>query len=355
MNLEELRKQIDDLDQRLIDLIAERMKIVRQIGEEKQVAGNAIEDRAREKTVIERVRRLAEARQLNPAEVEKIFQRIFYVSKETQGATVAFQGETGSFAEEAGASFFGPAARLKGYDSLEDVFQTVEKDENQFAIVPVENSLEGSITRTYDLLLDSRLNVSGEIQLRVVQCLIGLPAARLELIKEVCSHPQALGQCKTFLRRMGWKQNATSNTAGSVKLIKELSEVKNAAIASERAAQIYGMKVLAQGIEDNPNNFTRFFILSRQEAPPTGNDKTSLVFTVKHTPGALYDALKALAEKKTNMTRIESRPTRQKAWEYNFYVDLEGHRNDQSVKDALAELEKHAIFVRILGSYAKSN
>jgi chorismate mutase/prephenate dehydratase len=355
VSLEKLRKQIDNLDQRLVDLIAERMAVIREIGKEKLETGSPIEDRLREQAVLERVKLLAESKDLNPAEIEKIYQRLFYISKEMQGATVAFQGETGAYSEEAASHFFGPAARLRPSENLEDVFQAVEKDDVRYGLVPVENSLEGSIPRTYDLLLDSKLSVCGETQLRIVHCLIGLPETRLDLIKEVYSHPQALGQCKNFLRQMGWKQNPATDTAGSVKFIKEQDDLKKAAIASARAAQIYGMQILVHGIEDNDRNYTRFFVLSKQDAPPSGNDKTSLVFSVKHSPGALYDALKALADKKTNLTRIESRPTRQKAWEYNFYVDVEGHRQDQTVKDALQELEKHTIFVKILGSYPRAS
>jgi chorismate mutase/prephenate dehydratase len=152
---------------------------------------------------------------------------------------------------------------------------------------------------------------------------------------------------------MGWKPTPAYDTAGSVKMIKENNLTDKAAIASARAAEIYGMKILVRGIEDNTNNYTRFFILSHQDAPPTGDDKTSIVFTVKHIPGALYDALKGLSAAKINLTRIESRPTRQKPWEYNFYVDIEGHREDPPIKKALKELEKSAVFLKVLGSYPR--
>jgi chorismate mutase / prephenate dehydratase len=355
VSLEELRKQIDDLDLRLIKLIAERMEIIREVRKEKLETGSPIEDRSREQAVLNKVKQFAEAHDLNPVEIEKIFQRIFYISKEAQGATVAFQGEPGAYSEEAAFSFFGPTARLKPCESLEDVFQAVERDETRYGLVPVENSLEGSIPRTYDLLLDSNLSVCGETQLRIVHCLIGLPEARLDTIHEVYSHTQALGQCKSFLRQIGWKQHPAADTAGSVKFIKEQGDMKKAAIASARAAEIYGMKILVRGIEDNDHNFTRFFILSKQDAWPSGKDKTSIVFSVKHKPGALFDALKALAEKRINLTRIESRPTRLKAWEYNFYVDVEGHRKDEAIQEALREMEKHTILLKILGSYPKAS
>ena len=353
MNLDELRKQIDELDSSIVKLIAERMKVTRDIGWEKKQSGQPIEDKAREKVVLERVKNLAQAENLNPEEIENIYQRIITASKEVQGVTVAFQGEAGAYSEEAAYKFFGTAAQLKPCESLEEVFQVVEKGNVQYGMVPVENSLEGSISRTYDLLLDSNLKVAGETELRIIHCLIGLPEAQIDSIEEVFSHPQALGQCKNFLRQMGWKLTSAYDTAGSVKMIKENKMTHKAAIASARAAEIYGMKVLARGIEDNTNNYTRFFILSRQATAPSGNDKTSIVFTVKHKPGALYDALKELASRKLNLTKIESRPTRQKPWEYNFYVDFEGNQEDKPIQDALQSLEEATIFVKILGSYPK--
>jgi chorismate mutase / prephenate dehydratase len=351
--LDDLRKQIDDLDGLIVNLIAERMKVTREIGQEKEQSGKAVEDKTREKIVLERVRRLAAAANLNPEEIEKVYQRIISASKEVQSSTIAFQGEVGAYSEEAAYQFFGDSARLKPCESLEEVFQTVENAEVQYGLVPVENSSEGSIPRTYDLLLDSSLKVSGETELRIVHCLIGLPESTIDSIKEVYSHPQALGQCKAFILKMGWKTNPTYDTAGSVKIIKENRLLEKAAIASARAAEIYGMKILVKGIEDNARNFTRFFILAKQSLEPTGNDKTSIVFTAKHKPGALYDALKELADKKLNLTKIESRPTRQKPWEYNFYVDVDGHYLDKPVQDALRSLEEVAVFVKILGSYPR--
>ena len=267
---------------------------------------------------------------------------------------VAFQGERGAYSEEAAFHFFGASIQVKPCESLDDVFKVVEKGEVQFGIVPVENSLEGSISRVYDLLLDSTLKVCGETELRVVHCLIASPGTRLDSVKRVYSHPQALGQCQSFLKHLGGELVPTYDTAGSVKMLKEKGIIDGAAIASARAAEIYGMPILAQAIEDTPNNFTRFFILAKQDSPPTGNDKTSIVFSVKHRPGALYGFLKKLASKNINLTKIESRPTRQKPWEYNFYLDFEGHREDEAADEVLDNLEKTALFVKVLGSYPKA-
>ena len=218
----------------------------------------------------------------------------------------------------------------------------------------MENSLEGSISRSYDLLLESNLRVTGELELRISHCLIANPGASLDKIRRVYSHPQALGQCRSFLTHLGVELVPTYDTAGSVKMIKEQCLTDGAAIASARAAEIYGMPILARGIEDNPHNFTRFFILSRLDSPPTGNDKTSIVFSVRDKPSALYEFLREFAERHINLTKIESRPTRHKPWEYNFYLDFEGHREDKAAREVIARLDESALFLKILGSYPRS-
>ncbi|OGO20427.1 MAG: hypothetical protein A2144_04520 [Chloroflexi bacterium RBG_16_50_9] len=271
-----------------------------------------------------------------------------------QGVTVAFQGETGAYSEGAAIQFFGHSVSLKPCESLEDAFRNVELGEVQYGIIPIENSLEGSISRAYDLLLDSSLRVCGETEFRVSHCLIANPGTKLESIKKVYSHSQALGQSQAYIRHMKFEVIPTYDTAGSVKMIKEKGITDGAAIASARAAEIYGMEILAREIEDNPNNFTRFFVLAKQDSPPSGNDKTSIVFAVKHKPGALYEFLKELANHKLNLTKIESRPTRQKPWEYNFYLDFEGHREDKVPSEVLERVKDFAIFVKVLGSYPKA-
>jgi len=354
MSLEDLRKKIDEADAKIAQLIAERIKIAQEIGKEKQRQGAQLEDREREKKVLENVRRIARDMNLNQEDIESIYQQIVTVSKRKQGIVVAFQGEIGAYSEEAALHFFGPSIHVKACESLDDVFKAVEQDETQFGVVPVENSLEGSISRTYDLFLDSSLKVCGETGLRVAHCLIASQKSRLDLIKRVYSHPQALGQCQAFLKHLNCELIPTYDTAGSVKMIKEQGITDGGAIAGARAAEIYGMKVIAKEIEDNPNNFTRFFILSKQDSPPTGNDKTSIVFSVKHKPGTLYEFLKEFAARNISLTKIESRPTRRKPWEYNFYLDFEGHREDKEPREALGNLEGISLFIKVLGSYPKA-
>ena len=354
MSLEELRKKIDEADTQIVRLIAERIRIAVEIGGEKKKEGKQIEDLKRERRVLENVKRIAREERISQEGIGGIYHQIMSVAKSVEGMTVAFQGELGAYSEEAAFQFFGSSIPVKPCESLDDVFQVVEQGKVQFGIVPIENSLEGSISRVYDLLLDSPIRVSGETELRVVHCLIASPETRLDLIKRIYSHPQALGQCQTFLKHLGCELIPTYDTAGSVKIIKERGITDGAAIASTRAAEIYGMQILAREIEDNPNNFTRFFILAKQDSPPTGNDKTSIVFSVKHKAGALYEFLRKLASENINLTKIESRPTRQKPWEYNFYLDFEGHREDKLAQETLANLEETAIFVKVLGSYPKA-
>jgi len=357
MSLEELRKKIDDVDGRIVRLIAERIKIAEDIGGLKKKQGNQIEDLNREKYVLENVSSIAEEMKLRPNDVIRIYRQIIIAAKNMEGIRVAFQGEKGAYSEEAAYQFFGPSIQVKPCETVDAVFNAVEKEGVQYGIVPIENSLEGSITRTYDMLLDSNIKVSGETMMRVIHCLIAAPGVNLNAIKKIYSHPQALGQCQRFLRNLGCESVSTYDTAGSVKMIKENGITDGAAIASARSAEIYGMHILEKGIEDTRNNYTRFFILSLEDAPRTGNDKTSIVFSVKHEPGALYNFLKILSARNMNLTKIESRPTRQKPWEYNFYLDFEGHHEDEDIKQTLKELEKSAIFLNVLGSYpiAKEN
>jgi len=354
MKMEDLRRKIDDADAKIVRLIVERMKIAAAIGEEKKKLGKQIVDAERERKVLEKVSSIARRENIRQEDIENIYQQIVTACRGIQSTGVAFQGEVGAYSEEAAFRFFGSSVQVKPCESLDDVFRVVGQGEFPFGIVPVENSLEGIISRVYDLLLESELRVYGEIELRVIHCLIAGQGARLDTIKRVYSHPQALGQCQAFLKHLDCELIPTYDTAASVRMIKAQGIVDGAAIAGARAAEIYGMKIIASEIEDNPHNFTRFFILSPQDSPPSGNDKTSVVFSVKHKPGALYDAIKAFAAKNINLTKIESRPTRQKAWEYNFYLDFEGHRQDNVAQEALANLEEASLFVKILGSYPKA-
>lgn len=267
---------------------------------------------------------------------------------------VAFQGEIGAYSEMAVHKYFGINVQVVPCKHFSDVFKNVEENKVDYGVVPIENSIEGSVNQVYDLFLEYDLKVCGEIILRIEHCLLANFNADLNSIKVVYSHPQALAQCSNFLEKLGCEIIPTYDTAGSVKIIKEKNTIDVAAIASERAAEIYGMKILARDIADMPDNYTRFFVISKEDAKPTGNDKTSIIFSLKHIPGSLYKALEEFALREINLTKIESRPTKLKPWEYNFYLDFEGHRNEQKCIEALNGLQRKATFIKILGSYPRA-
>lgn len=267
---------------------------------------------------------------------------------------VAFQGEKGAYSEMAVYKFFGKNVEVKPCRDFKDVFESVKKQETEYGVVPIENSLEGSVNQTYDLFLLYDLKVCGEVIIRVSHCLLANQGTSINQIKTVYSHPQALAQSRNFLEKSGWELIPTYDTAGSAKMLKEKGLKDAAAVASERAAEIYRLKILAREIEDNPNNYTRFFILSKTDAPITGKDKTSIIFSATHRPGSLYQAIGEFAKRNISLTRIESRPTKETPWEYNFYLDFEGHRTEPRCVEALEALQKYSVFVKILGSYPKA-
>lgn len=267
---------------------------------------------------------------------------------------VGFQGEHGAYSEAAIYSHFPSTVEAVPNKTIREVFNMIEAGVVDYGVVPVENSIEGSVYETYDMLLTSSVKVAGEVVLRVIHCLIALPGAKLTDIKRVFSHPQALGQCKGFIASLSVEPIVMYDTAGSVKLIKEKGMKDAAAVGSENAAQMYGMKILAKGIEDYGRNFTRFLVISKSEARRSKDSKTSVIFSVTHTPGSLYKAIQAFAKNGINLTKIESRPTRQRPWEYYFFLDFEGHREDGNCALVLGELAKKTVFLKVLGSYPRS-
>jgi prephenate dehydratase len=266
---------------------------------------------------------------------------------------IGFQGEHGAFSEQAVFQHFGPSVETVPSRTIREVFNLTEVGAIDSGVVPVENSIEGSISETYDMLLTSSVKVVGEVAVRVVHCLIALPSAKLSDIKVIYSHPQALAQCRNFVAGLGAEPRVAYDTAGSVKMIKDEGLVAAGAIASEKAAEIYGMKILRKGIEDYGRNFTRFLVISKNEGKRTGYSKTSVIFSVPHTPGSLYNVLEVFARAGINMTKIESRPTRQRPWEYYFFVDIEGHHKDREIAKAFAEIATKTVFLKVLGSYPR--
>ncbi len=266
---------------------------------------------------------------------------------------VAFQGERGAYSDEAVLALFGEVEVLP-CASLRAVFEAVAAGQADRGVVPVENSQAGSINETYDLLLAHTLYIVGEIDLRIRHCLLALPGQPLEAIRKVYSHPQALAQSEDFLQSHGLEAVPAYDTAGSAKMVAEQRLKEVAAVASRTAAHIYGLEVLVEGIETNPSNYTRFLALGSASLPSQPHCKTSIVFTTENVPGALHRALGVFATRAINLTKLESRPRRQAPWEYVFYVDFDGHQDEQLAATALADLAGVCTFVRVLGSYPKS-
>ncbi len=273
---------------------------------------------------------------------------------------IAFQGEHGAYSEQAVFDYFGEVESLP-CESFDAVFEAVNTGRSEAALIPIENSLAGSIHQNYDLLLRYDLRIVGEYLLRVRHCLIALPGVQKADIKKAISHPQALGQCAGYLRKRGIQAEAVYDTAGSVKMLKESGARDTAGVASRRAAEIYGMQILEEGIEDNAENYTRFLAIQKEAVVPAalseskgaGEAKTSIVFTLKNQPGSLFKAMSVFALRDIDLTKIESRPLQGKPWEYLFYIDFIGSAEEDRSKRALDHLSEYALTLRVLGSYPR--
>ena len=262
---------------------------------------------------------------------------------------VSFQGERGAYSEAASISFFGNELDTISCSTFADALKNTENGSSDYTVLPVENSLAGSVGESNDLLLSTKLHVVGEVYHRIHHCFIG--TGSLEDVDTVYSHPQALGQCRQFIQENSLKTIPSYDTAGSVKIIKDLNKNSIACIASKNAAKIFDVPVIQEGIEDNTNNYTRFLVFSKEASDKAENNKTSIIFSIKHEAGALYQIINEFHQNKINLTKIESRPNKNTSWEYNFYVDFEGHQDDPSIRDMLERLRNDSTFLKILGSY----
>lgn len=348
-----LRRQIDDLDDRILALLNERARLAQAIGHLKN--GNVYRPE-REAQVVRRLQ-AANTGPLPAEAVERLFREIMSACRALeQPLTVAYLGPTGTFSEAAAIKQFGHAVRGVPKASIDEVFQALERGEVQFGIVPVENSTEGAVNRTLDLLLTSPLKICGEVMLRVRQHLMRRAdavagEAGLEGIEVVYSHAQSLAQCHEWLNQnlpQARRIRVTSNGEAARMAAEDPSA---AAVAGELAAERHGLCIVARDIEDDPNNTTRFLVLSREDAAPSGRDKTSLVMSTKNRPGTLLELLTPFARNGISLTKLESRPVRNGLWEYVFFVDIEGHREDAVVREALAQVEPHTTLLKVLGSY----
>jgi prephenate dehydratase len=279
-------------------------------------------------------------------------------TNEAKNPRVAFQGEPGAFSGEAARKLLGHEVELIPCETFEKMFAEVEGGSSDYCLAPIENSLFGSVHQNYDLLLKHSLRIVGEINLRIIHNLIAAPGTKIDDVKRVYSHPVALGQCRRFLSgRPEMRPVAAYDTAGSVKLIMESREAGAAAIASAAAAEVYGARILAPGIEDDQVNFTRFLLLAREDAcaeTPPDADKTSIVFSLENRTGSLYRAMAVFALRDIDLLKIESRPLIGRPWEYSFYLDFIGAPTEPRVCNALAHLREFATSVKVLGSYKQA-
>ncbi len=264
---------------------------------------------------------------------------------------VAFQGIAGAYSEEVIRQFFGPQVESIPCRTLDDVFPAVENGVADYAMVPVENAVAGSVTRSYELLMERDLRIYAEAILHVRHMLLAIPGTKLDDVQRVRSHPQALAQCQRYLNRHGLESEPAFDTAGSARDLAAHPAPHVAVIAGALAAELYGLHVLASGIEDFPFNYTRFFVLSLDDPPRAQRTKTSLVFSTRHRPGALYQCLGEFATRNINLTKIESRPRLNRPWQYIFYLDFEGHCQDPECEAAIMGLLRRSSFVKLLGSY----
>ena len=348
-----IRKQIDEIDSKLVDLINKRARIALMIGKLKKESNGKIYIPSREKEVISNVLRNSPG--LMPKEsLLSIFNEILHSARALQSKLkIAYFGPEASFTHQAAIKNFGKYCDFIPAKSIGDVFQEVEKGRADYGVVPIENSTEGIVNHTFDLFIESDLNICSELNLRIEECLLS-NAPDLKSIKKVYSHPNPLAQCRVWLEvNLSWaKVIEAPSTSEAAKMVGEIKD--SAAIASSLAAELYRLKILARGIEDSKENYTRFLVIANQITGRSGSDKTSIMFSIKDRVGALHDMLLPFQKHKINLTKIESRPTKRKAWEYIFFIDLEGHVEDGKVKQAIEELEKQSVFLKILGSYPRA-
>lgn len=350
--LAQLRREIDAVDEEILALLGRRASVVREVGALK--GGKGVYRAEREADILRHVAARSAAAGALPAEgATAVFREIISACRALeQEIRVAYLGPQGTFSEQAVRQHFGHAVAAEPADTIDEAFRSAESGASQFAVAPAENSTEGAIGRTLDLLVTTPLRICGEIELRVRQNLLAR-APKLSAVKRVYSHAQSLAQCNGWLNRHlpGVERVQVGSNADAAR--RAAREKGAAAIAGEAAGERYKLKVLGRGIEDDPNNTTRFLVLGDADPAPTGKDRTSLVMSAENKPGSVHALLSPLAAHGVSMTRIESRPAKARSarWEYVFFIDVEGHQKDAKVAAALAELRQRAPFLKILGSY----
>jgi chorismate mutase/prephenate dehydratase len=349
MQLAQLRRKIDYLDKKIVALLNERTKIAVLISLLKRKSGKTVYSPEREREVLAKIK-LANKGPLSAPALEAVYREIMSCGlSAAEPLKIAYMGPQASFSNIAALKRFGSQVNYLACDSIADVFLEVERGTADYGVVPIENSIEGAVSHTLDMLVDSDLKICAQVILEVSHNLLA-NCAKVK-IRRVYSNPQVFGQCRIWLQEnlKTAEQIEVSSTTRAAQIAAQ--ERMSACIASLLAAKVYKLKVLARDIEDSPHNITRFLVIGKSEVPATGRDKTSLMFSIKDKVGALHEMLLPFKKYKINLTKIESRPSKKKAWDYYFFVDLEGHRDEPRVKKALAELEHNCKFLKILGSY----
>jgi len=347
-----LRTKIDEIDDAILELLEKRATVVKQVGEVKKKLKSSFYVPYREEEIVKRLQKSAKGVFPKKA-IRPVFREIISACLSLEkNLKVAFLGPTATFTHEAAIKYFGLTAQYLPVRTIAEIFDEVYKGRADLGVVPVENSTEGIVSYTLDMFLKYDLKVCGEIILPITHCLLSAQSRR-EDIKKIYSHPQAFAQCRNWIEKN--LPNAVLLDVGSTAEAAEMAkkDSSSAAIAGEATAKIYDLKVIERNIQDMTENSTRFLVIGKVEQKKTGDDKTSLLFSIKDQPGALYNMLSPFAKRGVNLTKIESRPMKTKAWEYVFFIDLDGHISEKKVFDAVNELKEMCIFLKVIGSYPK--
>ena len=349
MSLKDLRNKIDAIDEKVVKLLNNRAKISQEIGTTKVKTKKSIYSPEREQEVLRHLKQMNNGPMSDEAFMA-VYREVMSSSLALENlSNVAHLGTNGSFTHMAALKRFGSQVKYTSCESIREVFEKVDYGECTYGVVPIENSIEGAVTHTFDILVDSELKICSQVMLKVSHNLIS--KVPLKDIKEIYSHSQVFGQCRHWLLQNFPKATQISVGSTTEAAMKAAKEKNCAAIASTLAAKDYNLAVLKSNIQDIAHNATRFLVVASQDVPSTGKDKTSILFSIKDKVGALHDMLIPFHENKINLTKIESRPCKKRAWDYYFFVDFEGHRNDVNVRKALDQLEGMCKYLKVVGSY----
>lgn len=348
--VDELRKKIDQVDEKIIEFLSHRACLAQKIGHTKSLGNEEIYVPSREKAILQRISRLNQG-PLPEKAIRSVYREILSASRSLEGPIkVAYLGPEATFTQLAAREKFGLSTNFVPVASIQGVFQEVELGRTNYGVVPVENSTEGVVTHTLDMLVEADVKICAEIYLEIHQCLLSR-SGRSGQIQRIVSHPQAVAQCRDWLANH-CPQVPVDEVASTAQAAQMAAQDPSlAAIAGRLASEFYGLEIVEENIEDHANNITRFLVIKDQISMPTGDDKTSIIFSVKDEVGILHRMLEPFAKNRINLTKIESRPLKDKPWEYLFFLDFNGHVNEPRICKTLKQLEKSCIFVKVIGSY----